>query len=136
MEHSNENGGFQYSYSAREQAEVKRIREKYTPSTEEEDKLERLRRLDARATQRAQVVSLVFGMIGALVLGFGMSLCMTELGLLFLPGRTSSMVLGVLLGAVGGALAAAAYPMYQVVLRRERDKVAPEILRLTDELLK
>ena len=135
MEHSNENGGFQYSYSAREQAEVKRIREKYTPSTEE-DKLERLRRLDARATQRAQVVSLVFGIIGALVFGFGMSLCMTEFGLHFLPGRTSSMVLGVLLGAVGGVLAAAAYPMYQVVLRRERDKVAPEILCLTDELLK
>ena len=43
----NEQGNFSYTYSAREQAELKKIREKYTPSTKEEDKLARLRRLDA-----------------------------------------------------------------------------------------
>ena len=42
MENNNENKGFQYTYSAKEQAELKRIREKYTPPTEAEDKMERL----------------------------------------------------------------------------------------------
>ena len=66
MENNNENKGFQYTYSAREQAELKRIREKYTPSTEAEDKMERLRRLDASVTQKAQTIALIFGIIGAL----------------------------------------------------------------------
>ena len=39
----------------------------------------RLRRLDASVTNTAQAVALVFGVIGTLILGFGMSLIMTEL---------------------------------------------------------
>ena len=41
---------FTYTYSASRQEEVRRIREKYAPATKEEDKLERLRRLDRAAT--------------------------------------------------------------------------------------
>lgn len=40
------NATFNYTYSAEQQAEIKRIREKYTPPTQEEDKMEKLRRLD------------------------------------------------------------------------------------------
>ena len=128
-----ENNHFRYVYSAREQAEIRRIREKYAPGEAVEDKMERLRRLDARVTSRAQVVSLIFGIVGALILGTGMSFFMTELG----EGLgAAAIVLGVLFGVVGGTLAAFAYPMYNLVLRREREKVAPEIIRLTDELLK
>ena len=56
MENNNENNGFQYTYSASEQAELKKLREKYeTPQKNEvEDKMERLRRLDAGVTQKAQ----------------------------------------------------------------------------------
>ena len=46
MENNNESKGFQYTYSAKEQAELKRIREKYMPPSEEENKMERLRRLE------------------------------------------------------------------------------------------
>ena len=83
MDNNNENNGFQYTYSAKEQAELKRIREKYTAPAEVEDKMARLRRLDASVTNTAQAVALVFGIIGALILGFGMSLCMTDLGEIF-----------------------------------------------------
>ena len=31
---------------------------------------------------------------------------------------------------------ALAYPMYNVIVKRERKKIAPEIIRLTDELMK
>ena len=126
---------FQYTYSAREQEELKRIREKYTPPTETEDKMARLRRLDASVTQTAQIVALVFGVIGALILGFGMSLCMTDLGEIF-GSHSLAMVLGILIGIVGGVLASLAYPMYNIIVKAKRQKLAPEIIRLTDELMK
>ncbi|MBQ9750069.1 MAG: hypothetical protein IJV87_05765, partial [Clostridia bacterium] len=80
MDNNNqEKRGFTYTYSAKEQAELKRIRDRYTAPTEAEDKMARLRRLDASVTNTAQAVALIFGVIGTLSLGFGMSLCMTEL---------------------------------------------------------
>lgn len=136
MENNNENKGFQYTYSAKEQAELKRIREKYTPTTEVEDKMERLRRLDASVTQKAQAVALIFGVIGALILGTGMSLCMTDFAQILGSHRDMAMVVGIPVGLVGGVLAALAYPMYNLIVKRERKKIAPEIIRLTDELMK
>ena len=136
MENNNENKGFQYTYSAKEQAELKRIREKYTPPTETEDKMERLRRLDASVTQKAQIVALVFGVIGALILGIGMSLCMSDFAEILGSYRDMAMVIGISIGFVGGVLAAFAYPMYNFIVKRERKKIAPEIIRLTDELMK
>ena len=136
MENNNENKGFQYTYSAREQAELKRIREKYTPPTEAEDKMERLRRLDASVTQKAQIVALIFGVIGALIFGAGMSLCMSDFAEILGSHRDMAIVVGIPVGLVGGALAALAYPMYNFIVKRERKKIAPEIIRLTDELMK
>ena len=136
MENNNENNGFQYTYSAKEQAELKRIRDKYTAPTEAEDKMARLRRLDASVTQTAQVVALVFGIIGTLVLGFGMSLCMTDLGVILGSYRDMAMVVGIIVGVIGGVLASLAYPIYNVIVKAKRKKLAPEIIRLTDELMK
>ena len=130
------NDGFSYTYSAKEQAELKRIRDKYTPKTENEDKMERLRRLDASVTQKAQVIALVFGIIGALILGFGMSFCMTDLGEILGSHKDWAMVIGIAIGLVGGILASLAYPIYNLIVKRERKKIAPEIIRLTDELMK
>lgn len=133
MNQKNEQGGFRYTYSAREQAEIKQIRAKYTPT--EENKLDRVRRLDSIATQKAQTVALIFGILGALILGFGMSLVLSELAEQLALGKILSIVLGSILGVAGGGLVCLAYPMYNLILRRERAKVAPEILRLTDDLL-
>lgn len=133
MENNNENKGFQYTYSAKDQAELKRIREKYTPPTETEDKMARLRRLDASVTNTAQAVSLVLGIIGALILGIGMSLCMTEFGEILGSYR---MVIGIIVGVVGGILASLAYPIYNAIVKAKRKKLAPEIIRLADELMK
>ena len=136
MENNNENKGFQYTYSAKEQAELKRIREKYTPPNETESKMERLRRLDASVTQKAQAVALIFGVIGALILGTGMSLCMTDFAQILGSHRDMAMVIGIPIGLVGGVLAVLAYPLYNLIVKRERKKIAPEIIRLTDELMK
>ncbi|MBQ8351464.1 MAG: hypothetical protein IJY20_05425 [Clostridia bacterium] len=136
MEKKNENNTFQYTYSAAEQAELRRIREKYAGRAEkQESKLERLRRLDRGVTEKAQAVSLIFGILGALLLGLGMSLVMSELAAMLGLSHIPALVLGIALGILGGALVAAAYPMYQLVTRRARKKIAPEVLRLTDELM-
>ena len=116
---------FSYTYSAKEQEEIKKIREKYVPK--EADKMEQLRRLDAGVTQKGTAISLVVGIIGALILGTGMSMCMVW---------TELFVLGIIVGIVGIIMVSAAYPLYSYVTKKEREKIAPEIIRLTDELMK
>ena len=137
MDNNNqEQNGFTYTYSAREQAELKRIRDKYTAPTEVEDKMARLRRLDASVTNTAQAIALVFGVIGTLILGCGMSLCMTDIGEILGVHRNLVMVIGIPVGVVGGVLASLAYPIYNAIVKAKRKKLAPEIIRLTDELMK
>ena len=117
---------FQYTYSAREQAEIKRIRSKYMPK--EEDKMAQLKRLDASVTSKATMHALIVGVTGALVMGTGMSCCMVWTDKLLIPG--------IIIGLIGMGLVSLAYPLYHHTLKKERKRVAPEILRLTDELMK
>ena len=117
-----ENKTFRYTYSASQQAEIKSIREKYAPPTQEEDKMERLRKLDASVTKPGTIVSLAVGVISTLLLGVGMCCTMVWTGTLFIPG----IIIGVI----------AAYPIYVRITKKQREKLAPEILRLSDELMK
>ena len=130
------NEGFNYTYSAKDQAEIKRIREKYTPETEHEDKMTRLRRLDASVNRSARLVAIILGTVGALTLGAGMSLIMTELGDILGINSSLKMPIGIAIGVVGGILASLAYPIYNAIVKAKRKKLAPEIIRLTDELMK
>jgi len=127
---------FNYTYSAKEQEEIKAIRKKYATPEEAEDKMAQLRRLDAGVTQKAQAVSLVFGVIGALILGMGMSLAMTDIGKMVGLLGGMAMLIGILIGIVGIVLISVAYPIYNSIIKKEREKIAPEIIRLTDELMK
>ena len=115
---------FEYNYSAKEQAEVKRIREKYIPR--EEDKMEQLRRLDKSVGSKATTFSLALGIVGSLVMGSGMCLCMVW----------NRFFIGIPVGLVGIALVALAYPIYSRILNKEREKIAPLIIQLSDDLLK
>ena len=126
-----ENNSFEYTYSAEQQREIEAIRKKYLPK--EEDKMEQLRRLHAIPTQKAQAASIAIGVLGVLILGTGMSLCMTELGAAL---GAWAMVIGILVGVVGLVMVALAYPLYNAVLRKARRRIAPEILRLSEELLR
>ena len=134
MQNNNEQNNFTYTYSAKERDEVRAIRDKYIPR--EESKMDRLRRLDRTAESRATVVSLILGIVGTLILGFGMSLVLSDLSLILGDNKVVSVIVGVVLGLVGGAVAALAYPVYNTVLAKERERIAPEIIRLTDELMK
>ena len=117
---------FNYTYSAKQQEEIKAIRNKYVEPQKTEDKMTQLRRLDNAVTQKATTISLVIGIIGALIMGSGMRLNMSH---------GVCMLFGIILGIVGIALVGLAYPIYNRIIVKERKKIAPEIIRLTDELI-
>lgn len=126
MENKNNFDSFKYTYSAEQQEEIRKIRKKYVQK--EENKMEQLRRLDASVTQKANAISIAVGFFGTLLLGIGMSCTMVWSDSLF--------ILGIIIGIIGIAVVSAAYPIYNYVTKKEREKIAPEIIRLTDELMK
>lgn len=120
-----DNQRYEYSYCAKQQEEIRRIRAKYLPKSE--DKVERLRRLDASVTRKGTVIALVVGVLSTLILGIGMCCIMVWGGVWFVPG--------IFIGIIGIAGIAAAYPLYGYVTKKERERIAPEIIRLADEVL-
>lgn len=125
MDNENQEKTFTYTYSAEERSEVESIRKKYLPK--EEDKMEQLRRLDESVARKGMIISLILGVVGSLILGVGMCCCLVWGGGWFVPG--------IFIGLVGIAGVALAYPVYVRVTQKEQERVAPEILRLTDELM-
>ena len=125
MEKKSENA-FQYSYSSKQQSEIEAIKKKYMPK--QEDKLEQLRKLDKSAETPGTVVGLILGIIGTLVLGTGMSCVMVWTESLF--------IVGILVGLLGIIMIALAYPVYKIITKKQREKIAPMILALSEELLK
>jgi len=123
---NNKEEGFKYSYSAKEQKEIQDIRKKYAPK--EEDKMAELRRLDASVTKKGTVASLIVGILSVIVMGIGMCCCMLW--------AENWFFVGIIVGFVGIIGVVLAYPVYSRITKKEREKIAPEILRLTDQLLK
>lgn len=116
------NKRFEYTYSAEQQAELKNIRKKYLP--EEETKMDKLRRLDKSVTRRGTVISIVTGIAGTLIMGLGMCMCL----------EWQQFVRGIILGVLGIAVLSAAYPVFNRITKKQKEKIAPEILRLTEEI--
>lgn len=125
MSNENNNEIFEYTYSAAMQEEVKKIREKYIAAPKEADKLETLRRLDASVTRKGTVLSLILGILGTLIFGTGMCCCLVW----------NLFFVGVIVGLIGLVGVSLAYPTYSYITKKEREKIAPQILRLTDELM-
>jgi len=121
---NNEEKKFEFTYSAKQQEEVENIRKKYLPK--EEDKMETLRRLDRNAEMPGTIAAIVTGILGSLILGVGMCCCMVWSGVLFIPG--------IIVGILGMAILGFAYPIYRKVTKKERAKVAEQILALSEEL--
>ena len=115
---------FHYTYSAKQQEEIRKIRDKYVV---QEDKMEQLRRMDQSVTQKGTMYSIIIGVLGALIMGVGMCCCMVWQGVWF--------ILGIIIGIIGMALIGCAYPVYHHITQKERERIAPEIIRLTDELM-
>ena len=121
-----ENKPFTYNYSAVRNKEVESIRRKYLP--EEESKLETLKRLDYKVQSAGMIESLCIGIIGALVFGIGMCF--------FLEVFAGVAWLTALFMIIGTLLMIPAYPIYRRIARKTKEKLTPEILRLSEEIMK
>ena len=121
-----ENNTFNYNYSAARNKEVESIRNKYMPR--EESKLERLKKLDSRVQGGGMIESLSIGIIGALV--FGVGLCF------FLDVFAGAAWLSALFMILGTLIMIPAYPVYRKVARKTTAELTPEILRLSEEIIK
>ena len=115
---------FEYSYSAERQSEIDAIRKKYLPQNEQEDKMEQLRKLDASVGTRALIASMALGIVSALIFGVGMCCFLVW----------SLWVLGALLCVVGIVGMFFAPWLYRRLVEKRKAEIAPEILRLTEEL--
>ena len=117
---------FNYTYSSKEQEELKKIRNKYIPK--EEDKMDQLRKLDESTTRPGTIISLIVGIVSSLILGVGMCCTMIWADTLFIPG--------IIIGVIGILGILSAYPLYVRITDKQRKKLAPEILKMTNELMR
>ena len=110
---------------------VQKIRTQYTEKQHTE--LDALKALDAKVKRPANVFAYIYGSLGAIVMGAGMSLVMTEIGSII--GLENTMVPGIAVGVVGLALALTTYPVYKKILNSRKKKYAPQILALSEKLM-
>lgn len=110
---------------------VQKIRTQYTEK--EHTQLDALKELDASVKRPANIFAYTFGTIGAIVMGAGMSLVMTDIGATI--GVENPMVPGIVIGVVGMAMAIANYPIYKGILTSRRQKYADQIMKLSDEIM-
>ena len=117
---------FEYTYSAERQKEIEAIRRKYEPKTE--DKMEQLRKLDKDAEKPGTIVAILIGVAGMLLFGGGLSLAMVW--------TDTMLAAGGVMGFVGMVLIALGLPVYKIITKKQREKIAPQILALSEELMK
>ena len=115
---------FEYSYSAERQSEIEAIRKKYLPREEQESKMEQLRKLDASVTTSGFIAAIALGILSALVFGVGMCCFLVW----------SLWLLGSLLCVIGVIGMLVAPWLYRRLVEKRKAEIAPEILRLTEEL--
>lgn len=72
------------------------------------------------------IAALIPGIISALGIGMCCTMLWTEI--IFIPG--------IVIGVIGIVVISAAYPLCTHITKKQRAKLSPEILRLTDELRK
>ncbi len=121
---------YSYSYSVADKKEAQEIRKKYEPKTNKKElsTLEQIKKLDRSVTKKGEIISLIIGVIGTLIMGVGMCCVMVWGDKLF--------VAGIIVGIIGIVAVLLAYPVYKRVVEKQRKKITPLIMRLTDDVLK
>ena len=111
---------------------VQKFRTQYTEK--EHTDLDALKELDAKVKRPANVFAYIFGSIGAIVMGSGMSLVMTDVGTTV--GIDDPMLPGIIIGIVGMLMAIINYPLYKGILGARRKKYADKIIALSERIMK
>lgn len=119
---------FHYTYSAlneSERREIESIKKQYISAPVADNKIERLRTLNQHVTQPPLIISLTIGIIGTLIMGLGMAMVL----------EWNIVIWGVIVGILGVAIAAVAYPIYRVILNRNKRIYGQQIIEFSNELL-
>ena len=111
---------------------VEKIRSQY--SQEQHTELDALKALDARVKRPAKVFGFTWGTIGAIVMGAGMSLVMTDIGAVL--GMEETLVPGIAVGVAGMVMALTTWPIYQKILVFHKKKFAEQIMELSERIMK
>lgn len=111
---------------------AQKIRAQYTEK--QTSGLDELKKLDAQAKRPANLFAYIFGSIGAIIMGAGMSLVMTDLA--HILNIAHPMLWGIVIGIVGLVMVSINYPLHKAILNSRRKKYADKILCLSDEILK
>lgn len=122
------NNDFEFTYSApttAERREIENIKKNYIPQTKTELALEKLRKLDSRVKNIPVSLSLVFGVIGTLIFGLGLTMVL----------EWNLLLWGIIVMVVGLVPVVFAYPLFKKVTAKLKEKYSPEIIKLSDELL-
>ena len=111
---------------------VEKIRSQYTEA--EHTELDALKALDARVKKPAKVFGFTYGSLGAIVMGAGMSLVLTDIGAVL--GMTETLIPGIVVGVAGLVAVLTTYPIYKKILNSRKKKFAPQIMELSDRITK
>ena len=111
---------------------AQKIRAEYTQK--ENTALDELKALDARVKRPANVFGYVYGSVGAIVMGSGMSMVMTDIGAMI--GLRDAMPLGIAVGLVGIVMVLSTYPIYKKILASRKSQYAARILALSERAMK
>lgn len=112
-----------YTSNERDKKRAEQIRRQYIPR--DVNKAEKLEEVHKKVKTPGMVVSIVIGIIGALIMGAGMSMIMVY----------NQMASGLILSAPGIIAVLLAYPVYELITNSRKAKYADEIIRLSDELI-
>ena len=111
---------------------VQKIRTQYTEKQHTE--LDELKALDAKVKKPANVFGYTYGSVGAIVMGAGMSLVMTDIGAII--GLAAATVPGIAVGVVGLGMVLTTYPIHKRILNNRKKKFAPQIMELSEKLMR
>ncbi len=110
---------------------AQKIRTQYMEKQTSE--LDELRELDKKVKRPANAFAYIFGGIGAVVMGGGMSLIMTDISATL--GIADPMLPCIIIGVVGMIMAIVNYPIYKGILGARKKKYAEKILELSEKLM-
>ena len=107
---------------------AERIASEYTPKPA--SKLVALKKLDRKAKLPANIFTYSFGIVGSLLLGVGLCLCMGQIG----AALPFAMPLGVVVGLLGIVMVSVNYPIYLKLLAAGKKRYAFEIMELAKQI--
>ena len=110
---------------------AQKIREKYVDSKASE--LCELTSLDKKIHRPGKVFSYIFGSLGAIIMGSGMSLVMTDIGSKI--GIADGLVPGIIIGCIGLIMALINYPIYKKITNARKKKYGDKVLIISDKIL-